>query len=90
MTKSKQQDLIDQLAAICEELEWVVGIPTEEGDENIAQGLIIGTETFVMSVVGMFPEPENVDVYSKEFIDDEMHQKEGESYDSTKKKKTFH
>ncbi len=90
MTKAKQQELIDQLAAICEELEWVVGIPTEEGDESTAHGLIIGTEQFVYSVVALFPDANNVDVYSKNMNDEEMHQVQGDTFENTKKKTTYH
>lgn len=47
----EQQELIQALAEIVEELGWVIGIPQEEGSTNTVQGLIIGTEEFVMSVV---------------------------------------
>jgi hypothetical protein len=47
----KQQKLIQELAEIVEELGWIIGIPTNGETDEKVNGLIIGTEDFVMDVV---------------------------------------
>jgi hypothetical protein len=63
MTHSKkQQALIEELASICEELGWVVALPSEG---EIIPGLVIGQEQFVIDVVSVYY-GEGFDVYKKE------------------------
>jgi len=81
----KQQELIEQLSSICEELGWVIGIPSEEGSEEVVEGLIIGTEKFVYAVVDAFKA--EYEVYSKNIGDDEMTQLPAPQ---SKKKIIFH
>jgi hypothetical protein len=49
--KEKQKELIEDLAAIVEELGWIIAIPQVEGDETSVNGLIIGTEEFLSNVL---------------------------------------
>lgn len=92
MNQKRQQELITQLAEICEELEWVVGLPKEEGDDTMVPGLIIGKEEFVMQVVAAYTD--DYEVYAKDSATDGMHEvppKQEEIPSATPKKKpTFH
>lgn len=54
MDSKKQTELIQKLAEIVNELEWVIGLPT--GDDMVP-GLIIGTEEFVRNVVETYYGP---------------------------------
>ena len=47
MTKDKQMKLIQQLAKIFEELDWLVAIPL---DNEECKGLIVGEKEFVEDV----------------------------------------
>lgn len=46
--KDKQVQLIRQLADIIQELDWVIAVPA---DDEICQGLIVGTPEYVSEVV---------------------------------------
>lgn len=91
MNQKRQQELITQLAEICEELEWVVGLPKED-DDKMVPGLIIGEEAFVMQVVAAYTD--DYEVYAKDSATDGMHEvppKQEEIPSATPKKKpTFH
>lgn len=80
----KQQELIEELASICEELGWVIALPTME--ETIP-GLVIGQETFVNDVVSVYY-GSDYEVFSKDMSDPGM--KEVPMLPPTKKKATFH
>ncbi len=43
---SKEKKLVDSIIEICEELNWSIAIPQEEGEEDI-KGLIIGTPDYI-------------------------------------------
>ena len=47
----KKIELIQDLAAIADQLGWVIALPTEE---DAVPGLIIGTEEFVNEVVKLY------------------------------------
>lgn len=78
MDEKKQMELIMELSSICEELGWVVAIPSQE--EKVP-GLIIGTEEFVQEVVEIYY-GDDVEIYKKEMNSEGM-----EEVVSTKKKK---
>ncbi len=81
--RKKQQEMIDALQAICEEMGWVVGIPTEEGSDEIVDGIILGTEEFVYGVVDSVQK--NYEFFSKNLAEEEM-----KELPPPKKKVTFH
>lgn len=63
--KKTAKELVDELIDICEQLGWVVGIPsTNEGTEYDTEGLIVGEEQFVLSVAAACGP--NSDIYSKD------------------------
>lgn len=88
MDSKKQQSLIEQLTMICEELGWVVGLPSTEDDNEKVPGLVVGEESFVIQVVSSYSD--DYEVYSKDMNNEEMHELEGESYEERKAKKTYH
>lgn len=58
ITKDKQAKLIRELANIIEELEWVIAIPD---NDEVCQGLIIGTPEYVTELVEILsPEPTDI------------------------------
>lgn len=81
--QKKQQEVIEMLQAICEEMGWVIGIPTEEGSDEIVEGLIIGTEEFVRGVVESVQS--NYEMYAKDVAEDSV-----KEIPAPKKKVTFH
>lgn len=81
--QKKQQEIIDQLQSICEELNWVIGIPAEEGSEDKVNGLFIGTEEFVYSVVAAIRGDH--EIFSKQIGEENM-----KELPPPKKKVTFH
>lgn len=80
----KQQELIEELASICEELGWVIALPTME---DTIPGLVIGQENFVNDVVSVYY-GENYEVFTKDPTDAGM--KEIPVLPPTKKPWTFH
>jgi hypothetical protein len=84
--QKKQFELIEQLAEICEELGWVVGLPAEEGHDQTVPGLIIGREKFVLEVVAAYTD--DYTLMSKDKGTDGMH--EVHPAIESKKKLTFH
>lgn len=58
----RQEELISELATICEELGWVVAIPS---NEERVPGLIIGLEDFVQEVVTIYY-GDDVEIFKKE------------------------
>jgi hypothetical protein len=91
MNMKKKQELIQQLCEICEQLDWVVGIPSEEGSEDTVDGLIIGKEEFVMQVVQAFTDDYEV-IRTNEDTGGvrEVEQPKSEAKTANKKKVTFH
>lgn len=83
--RKKQEELIEQLSSICEELGWVIGIPSEEGSDEVVEGLILGTEKFVFAVVDAFKS--DYEVFSKNVADPGMKELPAPQ---TKKKIIFH
>lgn len=63
MTKQKKVELILQIADICEQLDWVIGIATNE-DSGKVPGLLIGTHDFVLDIMGHYS-PEDYEIYSQ-------------------------
>lgn len=85
--RKRQHELIEELSRICNELDWVIGLPNE--DEEVP-GLIIGTEQFVTVVIESYYGIENSEYIS--FSEDptgETSLMESE-VDFTKKPKTYH
>ena len=71
MSKNKtQKELIDELAEICGELGWAVGVPADD-DTQPVEGLIIGTEKFILEIVQSM-DAETVEVFSKESTENEF------------------
>ena len=87
--QKRQEQLIIQLAEICEELNWVVGIPADDSG-TMVPGLIIGTEAFLGQVVEVAFK--DYEVYSHDAGTDGMVELPvGESNEPLNKKKpTFH
>lgn len=79
----KQQEIIEMIQAICEEMGWVVGIPSDEGSDEIVDGIIIGTEKFVYGIVESVHN--HYEVFEKDVTDDSVKQ-----IPEPKKKVTFH
>lgn len=65
----KRLELIEQLGTICEELGWIIAIPSVE--ENLPELIVAGEEDIVLEVVHR-AFGDNVDLYTKEVIDEEM------------------
>lgn len=80
--QKKQQEFIEMLQSVCEELGWVIGIPSDEESDAPVDGLIIGTEKFIYGVVSAVRD--NYDVYSKNMGEDLT------PLPPPKKKVTFH
>lgn len=80
----KQQELIEELASICEELGWVIALPTME---DTIPGLVIGQETFVNDVVSVYY-GSDYEVFTKEKMDEGL--KEVPILPPTKKPGTYH
>jgi len=55
-SQAKQRDLIQQLADIAAELGWLIAIPP--GEDKLVQGLVLGTQDFVVDVLD-----ENIEDY---------------------------
>lgn len=70
MNSKLQKELINQLADICEQLGWSIGVPADNENDPV-DGLIIGTEEFIMSVVEIIDQ-ESVEVFSKESTEQEF------------------
>lgn len=68
VSKKTQTELIEQLAVICEELEWNIALPTTD---EIVPGLIIGTPVFIRDVVSVVY-GDNYDVFTKSEFEDGM------------------
>lgn len=66
--KKRQQQLIEQLADICSELEWVVALPV---DAEKVPGIIMGNEEFVNEVVRAYY-GEDYELFTKEQVEDKM------------------
>ena len=65
MSKHKSQaELINELADICEQLGWAIGVPADNESEMV-NGLIVGTEDFIYHIIQAF-DGEAVEVYSKD------------------------
>jgi hypothetical protein len=60
MDSQKKVRLVQEIARICDELGWIIGIPTGEG---AVHGLIIGTEDFIRQTA-VINEDERYDVFS--------------------------
>lgn len=81
--QKKQQEIIDMLQSICEEMGWVIGIPSDEDSDEVVDGLIIGTEEFVYSVVSAVRGDH--EIFSKNIGEENM-----KELPAPKKKVTFH
>lgn len=77
----RQQELINQLSEICEELEWVVGLPDVDA-EGTVPGLMIGKEDFVYELAECYGQ--EVEVYT---LNQELGSSELPSSETVKAKK---
>lgn len=84
MNQKRQMELIDQLAQICEELNWVIALPTQE---EPVPGIIMGQEGFVQEVVQSYY-GDAYEVLTKEAHEEGM--KEIPQLPEGKKKTTVH
>lgn len=80
MDKKDQLDLIARLAEICQQLDWVIGLPD---DEETLPGLIIGQEAFVSDVIRLYY-GKSYEIYTQPLEDSSL--KEIEPSDLSKKK----
>lgn len=67
---ARQMELITELASICEQLGWIVGVPaSNDPNDEMVPGLIIGTKQFVADIATVFSDGQNIDdvmeVYEK-------------------------
>jgi len=49
--KQRQHELVEIIAEAAEELGWIIAIPQEGDNEELVQGIIIGTEEFITNIV---------------------------------------
>lgn len=49
--KIRQHELIEIIAEAAEELGWIIAIPQEGDNDELVQGLLMGTEEFITNVV---------------------------------------
>ncbi len=71
MNAKLQKELIDQLAEICEQLGWSIGVPADDENQPV-EGLIVGTEEFIMSIVESMDAEASMEVFSKESTEEEF------------------
>lgn len=86
--KNREMELIQSLADICEELGWIIAIPSQD---ELVPGLIIGSEEFVADVIQTVY-GDDVEIYKKTPGAEGMEQDDnfGKPDDKNKKKNTFH
>lgn len=49
--KQRQYELVEIISEAAEELGWIIAIPQEADNDELVQGLILGTEEFITNIV---------------------------------------
>ena len=49
--KQRQYELVEIISDAAEELGWIIAIPQEGDNDELVQGLILGTEEFITNIV---------------------------------------
>ena len=50
-TKQRQYELVEIISEAAEELGWIIAIPQEGDNDELVQGLLLGTEEFITNIV---------------------------------------
>lgn len=57
----KEKQLVDAIAALCQELGWSIAVPFAEEDSEQIEGLLIGTEQYIGDILMQMDEFGEVD-----------------------------
>lgn len=49
--KMRQHELIEIISEAAEELGWIIAIPQEGDNDDLVQGLLMGTEDFITNII---------------------------------------